>query len=353
MDIFDAKLDFDFDSNHLILNKIAYIDAFSGEWNNAVNTKSAFYIEQKKLAVPEKIFSLVTMDIGDIHKDRVLEILNKKALPASDKENMIIAFKQSLTILEKNYKQIKLAPNYLKGLHQRLLQDKTSEINTRGKYKTIPNQFIALDEQGSKKVLAETSLPSNVASDISSLLEWLNLNISQKKYHPLILAALCYYEIISIHPFQSANSAFAKIILNLLLLQSGYGFIYYISQESYFRENKENYYAALLSGLYNRGKGIENISNWLIYLLDAMIYEIKQLKSAKHEYDKKGVYLNKRQKKVLDFINASQPIKLADLSDKFKRISVNTLKKDLAYLKNEGVLATHGKNKGTVYYISD
>ncbi len=351
MDIFDSKLDFDFESNHSILKKIAYIDTFSGEWNNSVNVNSAFYKTQKKNCSPEKVFALISMDIGDISKDRLLEVYSKKVLPVSDKENMITAFKQALSIIEKNFDQIKLAPNYLKGLHQRLLQDRSSEINSRGKYKTAPNQFIALDDEGNKVVIAETSLPQNVESQVANLLEWLNINISNHKYHPLVMIALTYYELISIHPFQSANSAFAKILLNLLFLQSGYGFISYISQESYFLKNKSEYYHSLLDALNNRGKKEENISSWLQYLLDSVISEIKKLKEDKEEYDKKGVYLNKRQKKVLEFIKENQPIKLADLNDKFKRVSVNTLKKDLAYMKNENVIATHGKNKGTVYYI--
>ncbi len=353
MDIFDSKLDFDFDSNHAILKKIAFIDAYSGEWNNSVNVNSSFYKAQKKIASPEKVFALVSMDIGDIERDRLKEVYSKKALPVSDKENMIIAFKQSLSIIEKNFNQIKLAPNYLKGLHQRLLQDRVSEINTRGKFKHNANQFIALDENGSKKVLADTTPPEEVETAINKLLEWLNVNISNSKYHPLVMIALCYYELISIHPFQSANSAFAKIVLNLLFLQAGYGFISYISQESYFLQNKNEYYDSLLNGLSKRGNDEENISTWLLYLLDSVISEIEKLKADKREYDKRGVYLNKRQKKVLDFITQNQPIKLADLNDKFKRISVNTLKKDLAYMKNENVIATHGKNKGTVYYISD
>lgn len=353
MDKFDAKLDFDFEANHAILKKIAYIDAYCGEWNNSVNTNSAFYKSQKKTATPEKVYSLVSMDIGDIDRDRLKDVFSKKVLPVSDKENMIIAFKQAISIIEKNYEQIKLAPNYLKGLHQRLLQEKASEINTRGKFKKSDNQFIAFDEDGNKKVLAETTSAQNVETEINILLEWLNVNISNTKYHPLVMIALCYYELISIHPFQSANSAFTKIVLNLLFLQSGYGFISYISQESYFLENRNDYYEALLNGLNHRGTKNENIASWLLYLLDAIISEIEKLKAAKREYDKRGVYLNKRQKKVLEFVRENQPIKLADLNDKFKRVSVNTLKKDLAYMKNENVIATHGKNKGTVYYISD
>jgi Fic family protein len=292
------------------------------------------------------------MDVGNIGEDKVIAILTKKEVAVSDKENMVIAFRQALSIIEKNYSQIKIAPNYLKGLHQRILRDRQSELNTRGKYKSSANMFISLDDAGNKTILADTAAPELVESRIAELIEMINLHCLTKKYHPLILTALFYYEIISIHPFQSANSVFAKLMLNLLLLQNGYNFVMFTAFEASFLSKKEDYYSALLSGLKMRGERSENIGQWLLFMLDCIIAEIDMLAAAKKEYDKKGVYLNKRQKRVIDFIQSNQPIKLADLSDKFKKISINTLKKDLAYLKNENVVASQGKNKGTVYYIS-
>ena len=48
-----------------------------------------------------------------------------------------------------------------------------------------------------------------------------------------------------------------------------------------------------------------------------------------------------------------QAVKLSDLSNKFKEISINTIKKDLQYFKNENLIESIGKNKGTVYIAKE
>jgi Fic family protein len=40
--------------------------------------------------------------------------------------------------------------------------------------------------------------------------------------HPIIVAALAHYKLVSIHPFVDGNGRTARLLMNLLLLQSGY-----------------------------------------------------------------------------------------------------------------------------------
>jgi predicted HTH transcriptional regulator len=67
----------------------------------------------------------------------------------------------------------------------------------------------------------------------------------------------------------------------------------------------------------------------------------------------KGGYLNERQKKIKEFITINQPIKLSDLVNSMSDISINTLKKDLQYMKIEKIIESVGKNKGTFYVLKD
>ena len=55
----------------------------------------------------------------------------------------------------------------------------------------------------------------------------------------------------------------------------------------------------------------------------------------------------------MDFIKNDQPIKLADLAKAMPEISINTLKKDLQYLKVEQNIDSIGKNRGTVYVTKE
>ena len=69
------------------------------------------------------------------------------------------------------------------------------------------------------------------------------------------------------------------------------------------------------------------------------------------KFKSKGGYLNDRQKRIKEFIEKSQPIKLNDLVLAMSDITIHTLKKDLQYLKTEQIIASIGKNRGTIYSI--
>jgi Fic family protein len=40
--------------------------------------------------------------------------------------------------------------------------------------------------------------------------------------HPVIIAALAHYKLVTIHPFVDGNGRTARLLMNLLLLQHGY-----------------------------------------------------------------------------------------------------------------------------------
>ncbi len=84
--------------------------------------------------------------------------------------------------------------------------------------------------------------------------------------------------------------------------------------------------------------------------LEALIHRLEQ----KYDVFKaKGGYLNERQKRIKEFIKSNQPIKLSDLVNNMPDISINTLKKDLQYMKIEKIIESVGKNKGTAKVKED
>ena len=68
-------------------------------------------------------------------------------------------------------------------------------------------------------------------------------------------------------------------------------------------------------------------------------------------YSKLKTPLNKRQHKVLKFIEDSEPAQIVDIEKALKEYSRNTLKKDLNYLVREHHILKTGDRKGTRYHI--
>ncbi|MEQ8530516.1 MAG: DeoR family transcriptional regulator, partial [Imperialibacter sp.] len=63
--------------------------------------------------------------------------------------------------------------------------------------------------------------------------------------------------------------------------------------------------------------------------------------------------LNERQQAVLEFVKKRKAVRMSEIEEAFKTHSRNTLKKDMAYLVNEGLLLKIGERKGTRYHYQE
>ncbi len=52
--------------------------------------------------------------------------------------------------------------------------------------------------------------------------EWLNSNQLLTEAHPVQIAALAHYKFVYIHPFYDGNGRTARLLMNLILMKSGY-----------------------------------------------------------------------------------------------------------------------------------
>jgi hypothetical protein len=128
-------------------------------------------------------------------------------------------------------------------------------------------------------------------------------------------------------------------------------FIQYVSFENHIEQHKKAYYEVLMSGQRKRNTKNEQISLWLLFFLESWKSLTEKLEQKYSVFKQIGGYLNERQKQIRDFIAQNQPVKVGDVSAHFREIPINTIKKDLQYLRDEQVLTMIGKGKGSVYVI--
>jgi Fic family protein len=204
---------------------------------------------------------------------------------------------------------------------------------------------------GTQKVIFNTTEPHLVESEMNELIEWTNQQLEIKEIHPLVIIALFIYEFLSIHPFQDGNGRLSRLLTNLLLLKSDYQFIQYVSFENLIEQKKKTYYEVLMDGQKDRYSDSERINAWVLFFLDSIFTLIQRLEQKYDVFKTKGGYLNDRQKRIKEFIERNQPIKLNDLVQAMSEITIHTLKKDLQYMKIEQIIVSIGKNRGTIYSI--
>ena len=353
MDKYINKLNFDFQTNQKILNLISQIDLYKGKWNSIEKQENIYLKELRKVATIESIGSSTRIEGGTLTDKEIEELLNdiKITKLKTRDEQEVVGYYDTLEIIYENYDNIRLSENYIKQLHQNLLRHSDKDTRHRGQYKSLSNKVVANYPGGVQKVIFNTTEVYLVDNEMNDLISWTNSQFENKEIHPLIIVANLIYEFLSIHPFQDGNGRLSRLLTTLVLLQKDYLFIQYVSFENLIEKTKKEYYQALMEGQKNRNKENENISKWTLYFLDKLSTLTQRLDAKYDVFKSKGGYLNERQKEIKEYLNENQPLKISDIAKRFEIININTIKKDLQYMKKEQIIKSIGKGKGTVYII--
>ncbi|MBQ7703355.1 MAG: Fic family protein [Firmicutes bacterium] len=107
--------------------------------------------------------------------------------------------------------------------------------------------------------------------DVPALLEELVRYVNETDDHPLIVAAVVHYQLVTIHPFEDGNGRTARLLSGYILDTNGYGFGGIGSLEEYFAYDIEEYYDSIQMGLpadYYSGRNDPPHSEiWINYFL--------------------------------------------------------------------------------------
>ncbi len=108
-------------------------------------------------------------------------------------------------------------------------------------------------------------------SDIPDLLDELVDYVNSTEDHPLIVAAVVHYQLVTIHPFEDGNGRTARLLSGYVLELNGYGFSGIGSLEEYFAYDPDEYYESLQMGLpvlfYDGRENPPHSEIWIEYFL--------------------------------------------------------------------------------------
>lgn len=329
--------------------------------------------------IDEKRFSLGTIELPPVTKNKLRKNSKKKSSYASNKiEGNPLTEKQANEAIEcdphKHFlKSEQEVRNYFLALN--FLEEKLKKKEAFSKEMILEVQ--AMVEKGASKekiglrgpmspgmLFAVYDSETGAAEYIPDLLEELVEYVNTTDDHPLIIAAVVHYQLVTIHPFEDGNGRTARLMSGYILDYYGYGFNGIGSLEEYFAYDPDEYYASLqmeLPALYYSGR--ENPPHpeiWINYFLRMMelyskkVYELSKA-SENDELDGSLSYLNAKEKDFLVFLLKKRLYEFTPIEvSKIIGVTNKTIINRCAKLVNNGMLVPNiVKTRIRSYQLSD
>jgi len=200
--------------------------------------------------------------------------------------------------------------------------------------------------------------------DIPELLEELVNYVNTTDDHPLIVAAVVHYQIVTIHPFEDGNGRTARLLSGYILDINGYGFNGIGSLEEYFAYDVEEYYDSIQMGLpalyYSGRDNPPHPEIWINYFLRmVLLYSIKVCELSEsesgEEIDGSLSYLKSREKELLLFLIKSYKREFTpiEVSKEFGVTNKTIINRLSTLVKNGFVVPNIVKERVRSYELSD
>ncbi|MCM1219578.1 MAG: Fic family protein, partial [Lachnospiraceae bacterium] len=214
---------------------------------------------------------------------------------------------------------------------------------------------------------SETGYPDYIPpeySDIPGLLDELVEYVNTTEDHPLIIAAVVHYQLVTIHPFEDGNGRTARLMSGFILDKCGYGFQGIGSLEEYFSYDPDEYYSALQMGLptlyYSGRENPPHPEIWIDYFLRMVELYSARVCSLSLENSEDSLYaalshLNWKEKNFLLFLLGRHLYEFTPIEvSKTMKVSNKTIINWCAKLCGNGFLVPLiAKERIRSYRISD
>ena len=243
--------------------------------------------------IDEHRFSLKIIDIPPITQNKLKKNSKKKSSYASNRiEGNPLSEIQANDAMERDDHKHLLKPeqemrNYFLALN--LLEEKILRREPFSKELILEIQALVEKGAAKEKIGLRGAMPPGVLfavydsgsntpeyippeySEIPGLLDELVEYVRTTDDHPLIVAAVVHYQLVTIHPFEDGNGRTARLMSGYILDYYGYDFLGVGSLEEYFAYDSDEYYASLQMGLpalyYSGRENPPHPEIWVNYFL--------------------------------------------------------------------------------------
>lgn len=200
--------------------------------------------------------------------------------------------------------------------------------------------------------------------DIPELLDELVNYVNTTDDHPLIVAAVVHYQLVTIHPFEDGNGRTARLLSGYNLDINGYGFNGIGSLEEYFAYDVEEYYNSIQMGLpvlyYSGRDNPPHPEIWITYFLRMVLLysgKVCELSVSENGKELEGSlsYLKNKERELLLFLikNYKREFTPIEISKEFGVTNKTIINRLATLVKNGFVVPNIVKERIRSYELSD
>ena len=341
-----------FGQDHVKL--IAEIDEFKGRWE-ALKTLSPDRLNTlKKVATIESIGSSTRIEgakLSDMQVETLLSNIKIRSFNTRD-EQEVAGYAEAMDLVFQAFEELRLTENHISQLHQILLRHSEKDERHRGLYKTLRNDVVAMDADGTQiGIVFETATPFETPREMEFLVAWARKAIEEESLHPVLIIAVFIVSFLAIHPFQDGNGRLSRVLTTLLLLRAGYAYVPYASMERVIEGNKELYYKALRRTQITLRNDEPDWYPWVNFFLRALKKQkdilAKRLELERTEQDKDSE-IPELSIQILKQFQSHERLTLSQI-ERLTGANRNTLKLRVRELVSTGRLVRHGKARASWY----
>ncbi|MCK2096648.1 Fic family protein [Thauera aromatica] len=336
-----------------MLALIAKIDEFKGAWRALGTLAPERLSALRRVATIESIGSSTRIEgskLTDREVEQLLANLEIKRFDTRD-EQEVAGYAEVMDVVFSAWQDIPFTENYIKQLHQILLQHSDKDTWHRGQYKTNTNSVAAFNEHGEQiGIVFQTASPFDTPRLMTELVSWVNAQRESKLLHPLLVAAIFVVVFLEIHPFQDGNGRISRALTTLMLLQAGYAYVPYSSMESVIELNKEAYYLALRQTQGTIRTEAPNWQPWLVFFLRSLAEQVRRLEKKVEREKLVLASLPELSLQIVEFAREHGRVTIGDVI-KLTGASRNTLKAHFRNLVERGHLSQQGSGRGVWYEL--
>ncbi|MFA5183868.1 MAG: Fic family protein, partial [Syntrophales bacterium] len=284
------------------------------------------------------------------HK-RAQELVRRNLTPKDKSELMTKNNHLAMTYILEN-RDSAFDIDFILKIHQIITQGTLDDPEYAGKFRD--DEVFIWDKTNTvifKPMAAETIQPC-----LNNLVAWVNTQSEEDFIHPVVKASIIHFYLVYVHPFFDGNGRTARALFYFYLLKNQYAFFKYFSISALIAKQREKYYKAI--------KDVEDYDNdltyFLLYFADVVTKSINEiLDRIVRKYqsdiiaknlDIKGIYLNKRQKKLVKLLIDHDHKNITTRRyEKVFKVSYGTARSDLNEMAENGLLQKRKIGKGFVY----